>query len=137
MSHLALEGKKALVVDDEWDIAEYIVERLEELGCTTVDYASNGQEALEKCTASQEKESRYDLIVSDSKMPKMTGLEFLEQLRTNWRYSNVPVLMVTAVNELQHAEKAYDRKVNVNDFLIKPFEPELLDEKILKLLKAN
>ena len=72
-----------------------------------------------------------DLIVLDLNMPKMDGREFVRHLRTMPDMDRVPVLMVTT-----HAERndvVLALQAGVNDYVVKPFTPELLQEKIASL----
>lgn len=104
-----------LVVEDENDVMNIMVRHLKRF-IKDVDFASNGQDALEKF-----KNKVYDLIVSDIKMPNMTGLEMLDKIK-HLGYDPF-VILVTAFNETHYLTDAI--KLRVNGFLNKPV---LLDE---------
>ena len=83
-------SRKVLVVDDEKLIVPGLRYCLEPPG-KEVDYAYDGEEALEKAKAGE-----YDIILLDLMLPKMDGLEVCQQIR---EFSNVPIIMLTAKGE--------------------------------------
>ncbi len=83
-------AKKILVVDDEKLIVKGIRFSLEQ-DSYEVDAAYDGEEALEKA-----KTNRYDLIMLDLMLPKMSGLDVCREIR---EFSNVPIIMLTAKGE--------------------------------------
>ena len=91
-----------------------------------VDVAKDGRDAVAMASR-----ARYDIILMDWNMPKMDGREFVKNLRTMPEMEHVPVLMVTT-----HAERndvVLALQAGVNDYVVKPFTPELLQEKITSL----
>jgi CheY-like chemotaxis protein len=84
--------KKVLVVDDEQDILELWVSQIKRMDILVeVHSALNGVEALTMATAIP----NYDLVITDYKMPKMNGLDFIKKLRDLPSYKNTPVLFFT------------------------------------------
>jgi two-component system alkaline phosphatase synthesis response regulator PhoP len=118
--------KKILVVDDEKDIAEGIKARLL-LEKFDVVLASNGQEAVEKA-----KSEKPHLIIMDVMMPLVDGLEACKVIRKESGIKDTPILVLTALPNIQDAEDAF--KAGANDFLNKPFSNDRLIAKIQKLL---
>ncbi len=104
-----------LIVDDEPDILFVMSANLGREGYS-VDTAADGQEALRKA------ESRdYDVIVLDHQMPRLSGIEFLEKLKSSdGRHANVPVIVVTAFGTIEMAVKAM--KDGAYSFLTKPVD---------------
>jgi len=107
--------KRLLIVDDEENMRKVlsILFRREKYDVTT---ASNGVEALDKLKASPS----YDLILSDLKMPKMDGIEFLRQL--NEMQLRIPLILLTAYGSISEAVDAM--KSGAVDFITKPFNKE-------------
>lgn len=91
--------KRILIVDDEVDIAEALEELLEIAGYAAVA-AFNGEEGLRKVD-----EVQPDVILTDVMMPVLTGLEMLEQLRQQPRHAHVPVILMSAVEHRDVAER--------------------------------
>ncbi len=84
--------KKVLVIDDEQDILELWISLIKRMDIMNeVHSATNGLEGLALTNAV----SNYDLIITDFKMPKMNGLEFIQQLRENPNYHQTPVMFFT------------------------------------------
>ncbi len=124
-----------LVVDDESQITEMISKRLKRMGYEKVDIASNGLEAYNCCVEKLRTGRPYDVIISDWNMPKLTGRDFLEKIRGNYILKNTPFLMVTAFDEVDHVKDAIALKVN--EYLVKPFQPEEFDRKVGSLLQKS
>ena len=108
-------AKKVLVVDDEKLIVKGIRFSLEQDGME-VDCAYDGEEALNMAKANE-----YDMILLDIMLPKMDGLEVCQQIR---EFSSVPVIMLTALGELQ--DKLTGLKGGADDYMVKPFAFEEL-----------
>ncbi len=101
-----------LVVDDQMGVRRLISEALLEIGYYA-DQASSGREALEKL-----KEKEYHLIILDVKMPGMSGVETLYEIRKI--KPDIPVVLMTAYEELEIMEEA--EKLGVKRYLCKPFD---------------
>ncbi|MDC4226402.1 MAG: response regulator [Candidatus Manganitrophus sp.] len=75
----------------------------------------------------------FDLVVSDWNMPNMNGLDLLKAIRQDPKLSALPVLMVTTEAEMDHILEAI--RSGVNSYILKPFTPETMKEKIDKVFK--
>ena len=116
-----------LLVDDEEDIRESLKALFETcLEGATVRTAAGGQEALDLL----EREP-VDIIISDYKMPGMTGLDFLQ--RAAKRSPSVPRILVTAFPDLEIAIRAIN-EANIENFFTKPFEPDQVLNVVRQLL---
>lgn len=115
---------RALTVDDSLVIRRVVAQCLRSFGFEEVDEACNGEEAL----LSLLQKGAPDLVVLDWNMPLMGGLEFLVRMRKLDRFAGVKVIMLTARNEIQAVEMAMN--AGANEYLMKPFTPEALQEKI-------
>ena len=112
-----------LVVDDNEDNRYTLVQRLKRLGYTNVTTATNGQEALR-----QLHEHACDLVLLDVMMPEMNGYEMLERLRDDERLRHVPVIMISALDQLESVVRCIE--LGAEDYLPKPFNPVLLRARI-------
>jgi two-component system, chemotaxis family, chemotaxis protein CheY len=101
---------------------------LRELGFDTVE-AADGQEAL----AALEREPEIGVILCDWNMPVMNGLEFIQRLRADARYSSSLVVMVTT--ETETAQMLLALEAGANEYVMKPFTREMIEEK-LRILGA-
>lgn len=114
---------KILIVDDS--IAMRRVERgmLAELGLKDVTEASDGLQALKLAS-----EGKFDLILLDWKMPVLSGLDTLKQLKTLPGLKTIPVLMVTSESLKSKILEAI--QAGAANYIIKPFSDEILREKL-------
>lgn len=120
--------KKALVVDDSSAIRKVERKYLEEMGFEVLE-AENGEEALKVV----EENPDIDIILLDWHMPVMNGYEFLVKLRSNPKWSNIKVMMVTTENQQKSVIDAI--MAGANEYLMKPFDKEMLETKIKYLLE--
>lgn len=118
--------KKILVVEDEKDIAESIKARLV-LEKYDVILAGNGEEGVKTARA-----EKPNLIIMDIMMPGVDGLECTKVLKSDPETKKIPILVLTALPQVQDAENAF--QAGANDFLNKPFTNDRLIQKITKLL---
>ena len=118
---------RILVVDDFSTMRRIIKNILKQIGFSNVDEAENGQAALAKIGDG----GNYDFVISDWNMPEMTGIELLKQVRANEATKDLPFLMVTAEAKKENVVEAV--KAGVNNYIVKPFTAEVLQEKISKI----
>jgi two-component system chemotaxis response regulator CheY len=119
---------KILIVDDSITIRRIITNALKTVGFTETIEASNGKEALEKLTS-----GKVDFIITDWNMPEMNGLDLIKEIRANPVYSAMPILMITTRGTEHDVVEALQAKVN--SYIMKPFTPQELKEKIEGILK--
>lgn len=120
-------AKKILVVDDEAQLVDMVKMRLE-ANSYEVIVAYDGQEALEKT-----KKEKPDLIILDLMLPKMDGYKVCGLLKADTRYNKIPIIMFTA--RAQESDLKMGEEVGADAYITKPFEVEVLLEKIRELLK--
>ncbi len=89
-------GPALLVVDDNEDNRYTLIQRLRRLRYTDVTTANDGREALARLA-----ERDFDLVLLDVMMPEMNGYEVLERLRADDRLHEVPVIMISAVDQVE------------------------------------
>lgn len=124
---IELAALSVLVVDDEDGPRSFVATTLRDLGITRIEEARDGQEALDLLSAP---EARYDLIICDWMMPRLSGLELLKRVRE--RDAELPFLMVTALATLKAVEHALAHHVSA--YIAKPFTPDQLEDKVLVVL---
>jgi len=118
---------KFLLVDDEEDILEIIQDRLEAYGFAVVT-AGTGREALNKVAV-----EKFDGIFLDVKMPEMSGIEALEEIRKTDKQT--PIIIITSSSTREAAIEAIAK--GANEYVLKPFEWEELKAKIEQVYKIS
>ena len=118
-----------LVVDDNQQNLELLQVYLEDVDCRSIP-ASDGPEALDIIS-----KNPPDLILLDVMMPKMSGFEVCRRVKSDPKTSDIPVIMVTALNEFGDIERAIDS--GTDDFLSKPVNKLELLTRIKTLLKLK
>lgn len=113
---------KVLVVDDSAFMRKIMIKALNGLGVTSVTEAGDGRAAVE-CIA---KDREYGLVLLDWNMPKVLGIDALRAIRKAG--IQIPVIMVTTEAEKSRVMEAI--KAGANNYVVKPFKPELLQAKI-------
>lgn len=124
MSEIKRPKGKILVVDDDNLIKDFLKESLSRLN-HQVDLASSGDEALDKI-----KRTEYDIILSDIRMPKMSGMELLKATRKFSPYAKI--MLMTAYGTIENAVEAM--KLGAFDYIQKPFSVDDIEIKIRKAL---
>lgn len=119
---------KILAVDDSPTMRRIIVNSLKKAGYSDVTEACDGKDALAKM-----KVSSFDFIITDWNMPEMDGMAFVTNIRGSSDYKEVPVLMVTTRSVKDDIVDAI--KAGVNSYIVKPFTPDVLKEKIEQVLE--
>lgn len=117
---------RALIVDDSSFIREYLRHLLDRMGIYCVE-AADGNAALEVLANQQD----FDLMLLDVNMPVMNGLECVKALRKAKLQPEMKVMMVTTEADNSFISKALDN--GADEFLMKPFTPESLREKMMLL----
>jgi len=112
-----------LVVDDIEDNRAVLIARLARLGYTEVAEAENGRKALELLSA-----RAFDLVLLDVMMPELNGYEVLERLRADGRLTHMPVLMVSALTEMDSVIRCIE--LGAEDYLTKPLNAVLLKARV-------
>jgi DNA-binding response OmpR family regulator len=111
-----------LVADDEEDIRVLVSYRLDRDGWDVVT-ASDGREALDLIL-----ERRPDIAVLDVRMPKLTGIEVLEQVRADDTVGDTPVILLSA--GVQEDSIARGLEAGANEYMKKPFSPDELAARV-------
>jgi len=120
---------RVLVVDDNLQNLELLVAYLDALPCE-VSTAADGVEALEKV-----QEVRPDLILLDIMMPRMSGFEVCRKIKSDPETRDIPIVMVTALNELGDIERGVES--GTDDFITKPVNRLELVTRVKSLLRVR
>ena len=116
-------GPRLLVVDDNEDNRYTLTLQLEIEGYQNITVAEDGQGALDLL-----QKHEFDLLLLDVMMPKLDGYQVLESLKDQGRLHNLPVIMISALNEVASVVRCIE--LGAEDYLPKPFDPVLLRARI-------
>lgn len=121
------KNMRILVVDDFQTMRRIVINLLKQLGFSNVVEAADGRLALDKVHS-----DNIDLVISDWNMPNMTGIEFLQHLRADEKYKDLPFVMVTAEGKKENVIAAVH--AGVSNYIVKPFNAATLKEKLVKVI---
>ena len=120
-----------VVVDDSSTMRRIIKNTLARLGYEDILEAENGVEGWEKMNANPD----VKVLITDWNMPEMNGLDLVKKVRADERFKDIPIIMVTT--EGGKAEVITALKAGVNNYIVKPFTPQVLKEKLEVVLGVN
>ena len=121
---------KILVVDDSPTMRRIVVGQLKQTGYSDIAEAEDGVQALQMLEADP-----FDLLLTDWNMPHMNGLELIVEVRQREALKELPIVVVTTRNSKGDIVAAM--REGANNFIVKPFSPKILAEKINKVLQAQ
>ncbi len=114
---------KVLVADDSGTMRKIIIRSINATGITDIVEACDGEQAIALFSP-----GLFDLILTDWNMPNKTGLDVAKAIRP--QDPKVPIVMITPASEKRRVVEAI--QAGVTDYLVKPFTPEMLQEKLYK-----
>ncbi len=114
---------RVLVIDDSRAMRSILRNIIKSMGFDVVE-AVNGKEAVQKVAAA----GPFDLALVDWNMPEMNGLEFVSAVRAKSEYNAMLIMMVTTEVEMSQVSRAL--AAGANEYVMKPFTPEILKDKI-------
>jgi adenylate cyclase len=123
------EGARVLVVDDNEMNRDMLSRRLLRLSYEVV-MAEDGEQAL-----AMVKEQSFDLVLLDIMMPTISGYEVLERMKADEATKHIPVIMISAVDDLDSVVRCIE--LGAEDYLFKPFNPVLLKARVGASLRRN
>ena len=123
-------AKKFFVVDDSVTMRRIVANSLKAIGYENYVEAGDGRKALSKLNS----DDSIDFIITDWNMPEVSGLELVRSIRSNEKYGSLPILMVTTRGLKEDILEALQAKVN--NYVVKPFTPQILREKIDQILES-
>jgi two-component system chemotaxis response regulator CheY len=119
-----------LVVDDSVTMRRIVINSLGKLGYSKFIEAVDGKDALGKMYS-----EKIDFIITDWNMPEMSGLEFVTAVKKDASFKDIPILMVTTRSLKEDVMEAL--KIGVDNYVAKPFTPEVLGGKMQAILKKK
>jgi class 3 adenylate cyclase len=126
-----LAACKFLVIDDSRMIRLTISKHLRQIGFESIDEADNGAAAIDLLRTGKD----YDLVLLDLEMPGMDGFEFLKIVKSDPALRSVPVIVVSASEQLSAAIQCISD--GAEDFLNKPFDPVLLRARVFSSIEKK
>jgi len=122
---------KILVVDDSSTMRRIIKNTLARLGYKDIIEGADGVEAWDALQNNPDTE----VVITDWNMPNMNGLELVKKIRAEKKYKDMPIIMVTTEGGKKEVITAL--KAGVNNYIVKPFTPQVLKEKLQVVLGKN
>ena len=112
---------RILLVDDDNEFRTLVKQILESAGYTSVNEAHNGLEGIAML-------EEADLVMTDLSMPAMGGVSFVREIRSKRETKDLPVIVLTSANTVETVHRIV--RLGVSDYLLKPFEQEMLIERV-------
>lgn len=119
---------RILVVDDMPTIRDLVKNQLKAMGFKNIIDAADGEAAMLLLMQNQTAGTPFQLVISDWNMPKMTGLEFLKQVRASETWANLPFVLLTSESERDQVSQAI--LAGVSQYVVKPFAAKVFEEKL-------
>lgn len=127
-SSIKTNKNSILIVEDNSEFREYLKDSLNNL--YNIMEAENGVQALELLD-----NNNADLIISDIMMPKMDGIQLCNKIKTDNRYSHIPVILLTAKST--HDDKVEGFSQGADEYITKPFDLDILESRIAYLINLR
>ena len=121
---------RILIIDDVTTTRSLIKRTLFSAGFVNFVEAENGHAALQKLS-----QEPFQLVISGWEMPRMTGLEMLQNMRSNESHMKIPFILVTSVTEASKVVSAIQE--GVDDYIIKPLKPDDFIKRVKAVLKNS
>jgi two-component system chemotaxis response regulator CheY len=116
-----------LIVDDYKTMLRIVRNLLRQLGFVNIEEATDGSMALQLLRG-----GNFGLIISDWNMEPMTGLQLLREVRADGKLKGIPFIMVTAESKSENVIAA--KEAGVSNYIVKPFNAETLQAKMVSVL---
>jgi two-component system chemotaxis response regulator CheY len=116
---------RVLVVDDMMTMRKIVAKACKDIGFTDITEAPDGQKGWEALQAAV---PPIGLVISDWNMPNCTGIDLLRRVRGDSRFKTLPFILLTAESEGHQVAEAV--KSGVDNYIVKPFTPDLLSKKL-------
>ena len=114
---------KALVVDDSAAVRSYLRKILSAIGFDVIE-AGNGREGMDRLRGN----TPVNLVLLDWSMPEVDGMELLSRMRCDPIFNDVSIMMVTTERETSEISSALN--LGANEYVMKPFTPEIIQQKL-------
>ncbi len=123
---------KVLMVDDFMLARHLLRTSLTKLGIVNIVEANNGVKALEVLTECHNADTPVALILCDMNMPEMNGLEFLQTVRSDERFKNIPFVVVSVSSDSAAVQSAL--QAGATEYFIKPLNAPVIEKKLAAIL---
>lgn len=127
------ESLHVLVVDDHMMMRSLVTQNLRTLGVKEIDTALNGEDAWKKIQDRQNMSSPYQIVFLDWNMPVMTGVEVLKACRSNKKFDNVAIVMLTAEQEQKNVLEAV--RLGATSYMVKPVSQDTFEKNMTKIFE--
>jgi two-component system chemotaxis response regulator CheY len=121
---------KFLIVDDSVTMRRIVANSLKTIGHDSYSEAGDGREALAKLNS----DNTINFVITDWNMPELSGLGLVRSIRSEPKYGSIPILMVTTRGLKEDIIEALNAKVN--NYIVKPFTPQILKDKIEQIIST-
>jgi len=119
---------KILVIDDMPTIRELVRNTLKCMGFKNITEASDGEEGWQVLNQSAASGARFQLVISDWNMPKLTGLDLLKEVRGTDEWKQLPFVLLTSESERDQVTEAV--LAGVSQYIVKPFSAKIFEDKL-------
>lgn len=119
---------RILVADDMPTIRDLVKNQLKAMGFKNILEAADGEQAMNLLIQNNTSGNQIELVISDWNMPKMSGLEFLKQVRASQEWSQLPFVLLTSESERDQVTEAI--LAGVSQYVVKPFAAKAFEEKL-------
>lgn len=119
---------KILIADDMPTIRDLVKNQLKTMGFKNILEAADGEQALNLLIQHESQSPKVKLVISDWNMPKMTGLEFLKQVRATDQWKDLPFILLTSEAERDQVTEAI--LAGVSQYIVKPFAGKAFEDKV-------
>ncbi|PCI93456.1 hypothetical protein COB11_05270, partial [Candidatus Aerophobetes bacterium] len=123
------EKQQILLIDDDIDFCKIIASNLKNTSLNLTMY-HDGNDFFKRID-----EGNYSILLLDLNLPGLSGLDLLGTLRSDYRYRKLPVVIITATNDLEIIKKAYN--LGIQDYIVKPITPEDFKNQVETILKKK
>lgn len=127
-----MKNIKILLCDDMVMIRSLVKKSLADLGYKNVFEAADGKEALDIINQEHGKKDPFDIVFMDWNMPNMSGIEVIQICKKDPQLSGIPFIMISAERDHKNIVQALNS--GVVDYIMKPFSPAVLSNKIAKIV---
>ncbi len=125
-----MQDLSVLIVDDMRSMRSIVKQVLTDMGFKNLQEAGDGSEALSVLRA-----KNVDLVICDVEMPKMSGIELLDEVEKDEELNQIPFIMLTALNNRDKVIEILEHKVT--DFVLKPINPQMLEQRVQAFLNSH
>lgn len=129
---ISMQTARVLIAEDNKESANMLLALLEDFGIKHIDTAKDGRDAFDRIKSA---EDPYDIILCDWDMPELSGIQVHQKAKASNTLRGAHFCMVTGISEAKKIREAIQQ--GVNDYIVKPIDGNVLEEKIKNTLAAK